>query len=117
MREPCGIVARALRLGSQCEPGQGAAYHGAGGQERCAEVAGEEAGRQAKIAIEARDAEAVARKEVEQRADELETVTEFQQWMLGGIDAEGMGRGIFADLRDGIREALEAGRGRWQRGT
>jgi hypothetical protein len=27
--------------------------------------------------------------------------------MLGEIDAEQMGHGIFADLRDGIREALE----------
>ncbi|MCH8151561.1 MAG: tetratricopeptide repeat protein [Planctomycetes bacterium] len=28
--------------------------------------------------------------------------------MLGGIDPEGMGRGIFANLRDGIRESLNA---------
>ncbi len=48
-----------------------------------------------------------AREEAEQARDNLEKVVEFQSSMLGDIDAEQMGRGIFADLRDGIREALE----------
>jgi len=51
----------------------------------------------------------------EQRADEateardnLQTVVDFQSSLLGDIDAELMGLGIFADLRDGIRESLAA---------
>ncbi len=67
-----------------------------------------EATRQAKIASDARDAEALARKITQQRAEELERVTEFQASMLSGINAQEMGQGIFADLRDSIKKALDS---------
>ncbi|MCH8147087.1 MAG: serine/threonine protein kinase [Planctomycetes bacterium] len=47
-----------------------------------------------------------ARAETQARADELKMVTEFQQSMLGDIDAEKMGRGIIDELREGIRKGL-----------
>ncbi len=73
-----------------------------------AEERAQEANRQANIASDARDAEALARRDTQQRAEELERVTEFQASMLSGINAPRMGRGIFADLRDEIEKALEA---------
>jgi len=60
-----------------------------------------------KGAVRARTSEEAQRKLAEQRANELETVTGFQQSMLGGIDAEKMGRGIIEELRQGIRNGLE----------
>ncbi len=42
----------------------------------------------------------------QQRADELDTVTKFQQSMLSEIDAELMGRSIVEDLRDRAEERL-----------
>ncbi|MCH8242827.1 MAG: serine/threonine protein kinase, partial [Planctomycetes bacterium] len=57
-------------------------------------------------AEEARASEETQRKLAEQRADDLNTVTEFQQSMLSDIDAEKMGRGIIEELREGIRKGL-----------
>jgi tetratricopeptide (TPR) repeat protein len=54
----------------------------------------------------ARQEAETARTEAQRRADELETVTEFQQSMLGEINAEEMGRALYADLRARLREAL-----------
>jgi tetratricopeptide (TPR) repeat protein len=56
----------------------------------------------------ARQEAEAARTEAQRRADELETVTEFQQSMLGGIDAQEMGRVLYADLCGRVRAALEA---------
>ncbi len=47
-----------------------------------------------------------ARQEAQSRADELELVTSFQSSMLSGIDAEHMGRALFADLTERITESL-----------
>jgi serine/threonine protein kinase/tetratricopeptide (TPR) repeat protein len=41
------------------------------------------------------------------RADELKTVTEFQQSLLSEIDAQAMGNGILAAQREEIREGME----------
>jgi len=49
-----------------------------------------------------------AQAEAQGRAEELELVTEFQASMLSGIDAEEMGRALYADLRGRVRESLEA---------
>ncbi len=58
---------------------------------------------------EQREEEAIkARAETQARADELKTVTEFQQSMLGEIDAETMGRGIVAAQREDIRGQMES---------
>ena len=46
--------------------------------------------------------------ETVQARDQLQTVVEFQSSMLGQIDAETMGRSIFDDLCERIRESLEA---------
>ncbi|MBN2560069.1 MAG: serine/threonine protein kinase, partial [Phycisphaerae bacterium] len=57
---------------------------------------------------EQREKEATeARAETQARADELEIVTKFQQSMLSEIDAEQMGRALFADLRARVRKSLE----------
>ncbi|MCP4547702.1 MAG: tetratricopeptide repeat protein [bacterium] len=53
-------------------------------------------------------AEEVQRTLAEERADELEILTEFQQSMLSDIDVEAMGQALYGDLRSRIREALEA---------
>ena len=50
--------------------------------------------------------EAEHRRMAQQRADELEAVTQFQQSMLSEIDAELMGRSIVEDLRDRAEERL-----------
>ncbi len=50
--------------------------------------------------------EAEHRRMAQQRADELEAVTKFQQSMLSDIDAELMGRSIVEDLRDRAEERL-----------
>ncbi len=62
-----------------------------------------------------RDAAVAARAEAEQRGreaaearDQLRVVVGFQSSMLSGIDAEQMGGGIVADLRERIRESLNA---------
>ena len=59
------------------------------------------------VAVVAEQEQARARKEAEEARDTLETVTEFQQSMLSEVDAETMGRGIYASIRQGIREGLE----------
>ena len=63
---------------------------------KLAEAREQEVSRQARIVFDARE--------------ELKQVTEFQASMLGGIDLEQMGHGIFSGVRDGIRKALEAGK-------
>ena len=50
--------------------------------------------------------EAEHRRMAQQRADELETVTKFQQSMLSETDTELMGRSIVGDLRDRAEERL-----------
>jgi len=50
--------------------------------------------------------EAEHRRTAQQRAEELETVTTFQQSMLSEIDVELMGRSILEDLRDRAVERL-----------
>ncbi len=50
--------------------------------------------------------EAEHRRMAQQRAEELETVTTFQQSMLSEIDVELMGRSIVEDLRDRAEERL-----------
>ncbi|MFH1418459.1 MAG: tetratricopeptide repeat protein, partial [Planctomycetota bacterium] len=47
-------------------------------------------------------------REATEARDQLQTVVTFQSSMLSEIDAEEMGRGIITNLRDGIRESLEA---------
>jgi len=59
------------------------------------------------LAEEGKDEAETARAEAQARAEELKIVTEFQQSMLGEIDAETMGRGIVAAQRERIRERLE----------
>jgi len=59
-------------------------------------------------AVAARASEQAQRELAEQRADELKTVTEFQQSMLSDINVEAMGRGIFSLVTGDFREALEA---------
>ncbi len=54
------------------------------------------------VQVEAREREAT------EARDQLQTVVTFQSSMLSEIDAEEMGRGIIAGLRDGIRESLDA---------
>jgi serine/threonine protein kinase/tetratricopeptide (TPR) repeat protein len=49
-----------------------------------------------------------ARAQAQARADELELVTEFQGSMLSEIDVEEMGRALYADLTDRVRESFEA---------
>ena len=62
-----------------------------------------------RLLAERREQEAIeARAETEARAEELKTVTEFQQSMLGNLDAEEMGVALFADLRARVRESLES---------
>ncbi len=80
-----------------------------------AEVARDAEANQRRVAVAAEQEQSRARKEAEQEReraeqarDDLEIVVDFQSSMLSEIDAEQMGRGIFADLREGIREALEA---------
>ena len=77
-------------------------------QRHIAEVAEQEQSRARKEAEDAREQTEQARAETQARADELEIVTEFQQSMLSEIDAEQMGRALFADLRARVRESLEA---------
>ena len=60
-------------------------------------------------AIAARESEEEQRTLAEQRADELKTVTEFQQSVLRDIDPETMGRRIIIAQRAAIREGLESG--------
>ena len=58
---------------------------------------------------EVREREATeARAEAQTRADELKIVTEFQQSMLGDIDAAQMGRELFKNLVASVRESLAA---------
>ena len=59
-----------------------------------------------KEASEAREEEAAAKQVAEKRAEELETVTEFQASMLSDIDAQQMGRNIVEDLRNQIEAAF-----------
>ncbi len=66
-------------------------------------------------AVGERDAAEASRAEAEQREkeaaearDQLQIVVDFQSSKLSEIDAEQMGRGIVADLRDGLRESLHA---------
>ncbi|UCD74717.1 MAG: serine/threonine protein kinase [Phycisphaerales bacterium] len=61
----------------------------------------------ARSAQEAEARAIAARAEAQRRADELEIVTEFQQSVLGEIDAEQMGRALYSDLRARVRESLE----------
>ncbi|MGQ0721115.1 MAG: tetratricopeptide repeat protein [Candidatus Eiseniibacteriota bacterium] len=49
-----------------------------------------------------------AREEAQARAEELELVTEFQASMLSGIDAAEMGGALMTDVRERIRESLDA---------
>ncbi len=67
-----------------------------------------EAQRAARFALDAEAEATAARLETQQRADELEIVTAFQQSMLGDLDAEQMGWALYSDLRDRVRESLEA---------
>lgn len=66
------------------------------------------ANEQRRTAVAAEEDQRRARAEAEQSRDNLEAVVNFQSSMLGDIDAERMGLGIIDDLRDSIREALEA---------
>ena len=75
-------------------------------QRRLAETAEQDQRRARKEAEQARQESELARKEAEQTRDNLKTVTEFQQSMLGDIDAEKMGRGIIDELREAIRKGL-----------
>ena len=84
-----GIVATGVALGREAD------------QRRIAEAAEQEQSR-------ARQEAEAARAETQERAEELEIVTKFQQSMLSEIDAEEMGRALFADLRARVRESLEA---------
>ena len=66
-------------------------------------------------AEDSRAAEAEQRELAETRAeeiaearDQLQTVVDFQSSTLSGVDAEAMGRGLLAEIRNGIRETLEA---------
>ncbi len=59
-------------------------------------------------ALAARDRAREAQAETQKRADELRIVTEFQESMLGEIDARQLGRALFDDLRAQVRESLEA---------
>ena len=58
------------------------------------------------VSIGAREAEKTAREEAQKRAEELQTVTEFQESMLSDIDADLMGRSILNDLRERAKERL-----------
>ncbi|UCG16335.1 MAG: tetratricopeptide repeat protein, partial [Phycisphaerales bacterium] len=49
-----------------------------------------------------------ARELAQQQADQLETVTDFQESMLSDMDAEQMGRAIVHDQRERVRQSLEA---------
>ena len=93
-----GIVATGTALARETE------------QRRIAEQARRQADENLTLAVQ-REREAIAaRAEAQQRADELETVTNFQASLLSDIDPEAMGRGIFARVADGVGETLE-GRG------
>ena len=90
-----GIVTTGIALGREAE------------QRRLVDGAREEA-QQNLILAEQREQEAIdARAETQARADELQITTEFQQSMLSEIDAEKMGRALFADVRAWVRVSLE----------
>ncbi len=82
-------------------------YRSADRQARMAEAAVQKRKHAQTEAEHARASEEKQRELAEQRARQLVTVTQFQQSMLGQIDAEKMGREIIDELREGIRTGLE----------